>query len=355
MAEVRTSSDKAQNVGYVGPQSRGCGVRPRRLDPPQKTNALHASQRHLRCLGTVDVEGTDVGAGHSADVFSYKGVSLIEPRHDAGDVENGEVVGAGLFIASSNRTTALEGMEAAFHHVAKPIELLVEPGLHVVGGVRRNDRLHSSRTDGMADFRRAVTRVGDGGLAGGVLDRLLGLGRLVSVSLGQGDVERPALRRGDRMDLARNIFSRAAQMIASDPPFPQAASWCARTIVASRREPASSTSMASSSKIRFQMPRFGHLSNRLYTVFQAPNLSGRSRQGTLVRTRQMTALTKSRSPRLERGPARTGRIPSTRSHSASLSSCRLTVSVDCTQRHPAIRSETPQFRPHFGMFPKSRV
>jgi hypothetical protein len=34
---------------------------------------------------------------------------------------------------------------------------------------------------------------------------------------------------------------------------------------------------------------------------------------------------------LERGPVRTGRIPSMRFHSASLSSCRRTVSVDHTQ------------------------
>jgi hypothetical protein len=38
---------------------------------------------------------------------------------------------------------------------------------------------------------------------------------------------------------------------------------------------------------------------------------------------------------LERGPVRTGRIPSMRFHSASLSSCRRTVTVDHTQRRLA--------------------
>jgi hypothetical protein len=47
---------------------------------------------------------------------------------------------------------------------------------------------------------------------------------------------------------------------------------------------------------------------------------------------------------LETGPVRTGRRASMRFHSASLSSCRCTVSVDHTRRHLAnpIRNPTGQ-------------
>ena len=171
--------------------------------------------------------------------------------------------------------------------------------------------------------------------------------------LGQRDVDRPALRRRDRVDLGRKASSRTAQMIASDPPFPPAASWCARTVVASRREPVSSTSMASSLKSCSHTPVLAQREKRLYTVFQEPKRSGRSRQETPVLVRQMTALTKSRSPRLETGPVRTGRRASMRFHSASVSSCRCTVSVDHTRRHLAnpIRNSTGQ--PRFRDLPRT--
>lgn len=96
-----------------------------------------------------------------------------------------------------------------------------------------------------------------------MLDELLGLQRFVPVPLGERDVEGLPFRRGDRVDLGRNASSRTAQMIASDPPFPPAASWCARTMVASRSEPASSTSIASSLKSRSQTPFRAHRENRL--------------------------------------------------------------------------------------------
>jgi hypothetical protein len=48
---------------------------------------------------------------------------------------------------------------------------------------------------------RGVPGVSDARLPGRVLDELLGLQRFVPVSLGERDVERLALRRGDRVDL----------------------------------------------------------------------------------------------------------------------------------------------------------
>jgi hypothetical protein len=266
-------------------------------------------------------------------------------------VDGCEEADCGFVIASCDGTEAFERMEPAFNLVAQAVELAVQAPSPRMQGVLRDDGLHTASSDGVVDGLPRVARVGDAGPAPGMLHQFFGLGGLVPMSLGQRDVDRLAFRRGDRVDLGRKASSRTAQMIASDPPFPPAASWCARTVVASRMEPVSSTSMASSLKSRSQIPISAQRLNRLYTVFHGPKRSGRSRQATPVLVRQMTALTKSRSPRLETGPVRTGRRASMRFHSASLSSCRCTVSVDHTRRHLAnpIRNSTVQ--PRFRTFP----
>ena len=171
-------------------------------------------------------------------------------------MDGGEETRRRLVVAGRDGAEALERVEAAFDAVPERVELPVEPLLPAVGGMLRDDGLHPARPDRVDDGLRGVARVGDARLAASVLDELLGLQRFVPVPLGERDVERLALRRGDRVDLGRNASSRTAQMISSDPPFPPAASWCARTIVASRREPVSSTSIASSLKSRSQTPRF---------------------------------------------------------------------------------------------------
>jgi hypothetical protein len=242
-------------------------------------------------------------------------------------------------------------MEAAFNPEAKRIEFSVDSASPRMGGILGDDGLHAVCADGVVDALAGVARVGDGSPAPSMLQELLGLGGFVAMPLGQRDEERLPFRRRDRVNLGRKASSRTAQMIASDPPFPPAASWCARTVVASRMEPVSSTSMASSWKSRSHTPALAQRENRLYTVFQEPKRSGRSRQATPVLVRQMTALTKSRSPRLETGPVRTGRRASMRFHSASLSSCRCTPGVDHTQRHLANPIRIHPLRPRFRNFP----
>jgi hypothetical protein len=134
-------------------------------------------------------------------------------------------------------------------------------------------------------------------------------------------VERFAVRRRDGVDFGRKTSARAAQSIALDPPFPPAASWCARTTEPSMREPTSSP-IRSSLKTRSHTPRFAQRANRLYVVFQLPYRSGISRQGAPVLRRHMTAFTNTRSPRFETGPGLTGSRPTIVAHCPSLSSCR---------------------------------
>ena len=69
-------------------------------------------------------------------------------------------------------------------------------------------------------------------------------------------------------------------------------------------DPVSSTSYCNSRKIVAQCPCRAQFEKRLYTDFQGPNRSGRSRQGQPVFARYSTASMKSRSPRIALGPAR---------------------------------------------------
>jgi hypothetical protein len=86
---------------------------------------------------------------------------------------------------------------------------------------------------------------------------------LVTLARRQRDVDRPRFRIDDGVELGRKASSRAAQSIASDPPFPPDASWCARTTDPSTIEPVSSTSSCSSRKIVAQCPFRAQFAKRL--------------------------------------------------------------------------------------------
>src|ERR1051325_4342873 len=132
-------------------------------------------------------------------------------------------------------------------------------------GVHRDDGLHAPPPDRFDDRVGVVPRIGDKGFAGRVLDQVLRFRRVVLLAGREDDVKRLPLAGGDRVELGRKTSSRAAQSIASPPPFPPAASWCARTTVPSMSEPTSS-SMRSSLKTFSQTPRLAHRAKRLYVV-----------------------------------------------------------------------------------------
>jgi hypothetical protein len=168
-----------------------------------------------------------------------------------------------------------------------------------------------------------------------VLDQVLRFCRVVLLAGREDDVKRLPFGGCNRVELGRKTSSRAAQSIASDPPFPPAASWCARTTVPSMSEPTSS-SIRNALKTSSQTPRLAHRAKRLYVVFHGPYRSGMSRQGAPVLSPHITALTKGRSPRWDRGPGWTGRRSFTWAHWASLSSCRCTRIVAHTPISRAI-------------------
>jgi hypothetical protein len=177
--------------------------------------------------------------------------------------------------------------------------------------------------DGRNDGIRVVACVRNKSLPSRVSDQVFRFRDVVLLARREDDVKGLAFRRRDRVDLGGKTSSRTAQMIASDPPFPPAASWCARTTVPSTSEPTSS-SMHNSLKTRSHTPRRAQRAKRLYVVCQGPYRSGMSRQGAPVLSRHRTALTNARSPNCDRGPGCTGRRSLTFPHCSSVSSCRCT-------------------------------
>ena len=277
-------------------------------------------------------------------------MSLIDPHVDAGDVYDREEISPGLLVATGDCSKAFDVMEEALDLATQTIEgTILSASVVFACRVHRNDRLHASRSGCADNAVCVVTGVGDQRLASRVFDERLRLGGIVMLTWGQNDVERFAFGRRDRVDFGRKTSSRTAQTIALDPPFPPAASWCARTTEPSMIEPTSSTSIRSCLKTRSQVPRLAQRSKRLYTVFQLPYLSGMSRQGAPVFSRHITALTKSRSPRLARGPRLVGIRGSICCHCSSLSSCRCTASVDQLFDRRATMISGPLPRPDFRL------
>jgi hypothetical protein len=239
-------------------------------------------------------------------------------------VDGCQEVGGRLLVAAGDGSEAFDIMEEALDVSAKTVQgARLAPAVVLPSWIHGDDGLHPSLADRIDDRVGVVPRICDESFAGRVLDQVLRFRRVVLLTGREDDVERLPLAGGDRVELGRKTSSRAAQSIASDPPFPPAASWCARTTVPSMSEPTSS-STRSALKTFSQTPRLAHRAKRLYVVFHGPYRSGMSRQGAPVLSRHITALTNGRSPRWDRGPGWTGSRSFTCAHWPSLSSCRCT-------------------------------
>jgi hypothetical protein len=76
---------------------------------------------------------------------------------------------------------------------------------------------------------RILAGVGDECLATSVLEQLVGIDHVVPLTRRNRDVDGAAFRIDEGVELGRKTAARTAEGIALDPPFPPAASWCART------------------------------------------------------------------------------------------------------------------------------
>lgn len=213
-------------------------------------------------------------------------VVLREPAQQACDVDDGEVVASRLVIAGGDRATSLDSVEEDLDEISGAVQSSIEPSAMVLArGITGDDDLHSSTPDLTNERVAIVAAIGHDRSTPSMGQQLGSHGHLVPVARREGDVQRPPLRVDDRMDLGGKSSTTSTQSITFDPPFSPAASWCARTTEASMMEPRLTRLVCKALKTCAHRPRRDQLLNRLYTVFQGPKRSGKSRQGIPVLTR----------------------------------------------------------------------
>ena len=157
-------------------------------------------------------------------------------------------------------------------------------------------------------------------------DQIFGRRVITDLPARQINLDRIAQSINYGMDLRGISTSRTTNSLFFSPPFPPAPCWCTRIYEPSIIYSSLSWSFASSKKIFSQMPRFVQREYRLYTLFQDPNRSGKSRQGAPVFKIQMIALIIIRLSLAGRPfpPERSGGTKSLiLSHCSSVISCRL--------------------------------
>lgn len=130
------------------------------------------------------------------------------------------------------------------------------------------------------------------------------------------------------MYFRRKTFLRAADFVFFGPPRPPDPSWWTRTTLEAIKKNWSCSLVRTASNVLCQTPRRDQLRNRLYTVFQFPKRSGKSRHGTPVRAKKITASIKFLVPIFGGRPTEMGRKRSILAHSASFSACRFILRVD---------------------------
>jgi hypothetical protein len=126
------------------------------------------------------------------------------------------------------------------------------------------------------------------------VDQGFGLRAVVDLTWRKDQAERIAKSVDGDMDFGAQPAARAADRLRLNPPFPPAACWCARMIVASMMRCSRSGSSLSAARMCDQTPRLAQRENRRNIEFQWPNVSGRSRHGAPVRASQSTASTNNR-------------------------------------------------------------
>lgn len=148
--------------------------------------------------------------------------------------------------------------------------------------VTADDHLHAPMTNAAHQSVRVITSITKQRAALRVVNEFVGGTHFVPMPRRQRYVQRQPLHVGDYVDLRREATSRTTQSVTVDPPFPPAASWCARMVLPSTIEPVLSTRICSALNTRFQIPRRDQLLKRLYTLFHGPKRSGKSRHGIPV-------------------------------------------------------------------------
>jgi hypothetical protein len=178
-------------------------------------------------------------------------------------MDDGQVVARRFLVAGGDAAERLERVEEDLDEISVAIQLLVVATNAPPGGIRRDDIFHATGADGATDMASIIAGVGDTGLACGLRNERPSDRGFMLLAGRQLDVERATFEIYDRVELGRKASTRASQSIASQPPFPPAASWWARAIVASSKLPRLSTRKRRALKMRSKRPARDQLAKRL--------------------------------------------------------------------------------------------
>ena len=207
-------------------------------------------------------------------------------------MNHAEEVGQILLKTSGNTSVVLELEKEVFNQMSILIQaLVIRSGLFCIpaAGNDRNTALVCDRSNKILAVvsliceHITVLQIESG-------DQISGRCVITNLSTRQINLDWIAQSIDYGMDLRGISTSRTTNSLFFSPPFPPEPCWWTRTYDPSIIYSSLSWSFDSSKKIFSQMPRFVHREYRLYTLFQEPNRSGKSRQGAPVFTTQMMAL-----------------------------------------------------------------
>src|SRR3954451_2463899 len=199
-------------------------------------------------------------------------------------------------VAGRDRPVLLQLGEEVLDQVTRLVEVLIVGARLLAVRLGRDHRRLAGLRERPEDALLGVERlVGDQRVRGQVRQQRVRTLQVVRLPRREGGAGRVA----ERVDQGVNLRAQAAaaapdRLVAAPFLIAPALCWWARTIVPSIIAYSLSASPAKCRKTRSHTPVLAQRQKRVWTFFQAPNRSGRSRQGMPARYRYSTASTNSR-------------------------------------------------------------
>jgi hypothetical protein len=187
----------------------------------------------------------------------------------------------------------LDFVDEAFDEVTLLVAMLIV-GDRLLARSERGDHGIGADSEKVPELVVVVSLVGNDVSGGEAVDQGFRLRAVVDLAGGRDEAQRVAQSVDGDVDLGGQAAARAPDRLILNPPFPPAACWCARMIVASMIRCSRSGSSIRISKRRDHTPFWAQRRKRRKTEFQLPNSAGKSRQGAPVRHTQSTASTNRR-------------------------------------------------------------
>ncbi len=182
-----------------------------------------------------------------------------------------------------------DAAEVAFNEITVLILMPVIGCWRGTVGARRNDRFGATLGDVLAQLVSIKGFIGDHRIGIDALEQRGSLRDVMCLALGQDESGKVAQALDQRVNLGAQSAPRAPDRLRAFFLAAPEECWCARTMVLSRNTSSKSASLANSANTLCHTPLFDQRANRMYTLFQSPNSSGRSRHGLPVRATQSTA------------------------------------------------------------------